>query len=81
MLADEAAHEALVGRRVQQHSGSSQPGSLVRVCIQRTPTPPSQGAFFPAKNRAFCQACRADVRKKGLTSGRLSMGWGSSRFV
>jgi len=81
MHADEAAHAAPVGQYVRQHSGSYQPGSLVSVCIQHTPTPPSQCVFFPAENRAFCQACRADVREKGLTSGRLTMGWGSSRFV
>jgi len=61
MLAGEAAQVAPVGRCVQQHSGSDQPGSLVGVCLQHSFTPPSHGVFFSAEARAFCQACRADA--------------------
>jgi len=80
MHADEAAHVAPVERCVQQHSGSYQPGSLLRVCMQHTPTPPSQCVFFPAENRAFCQACRADVRKKvGVSNSLIEIG--SNRLI
>jgi len=34
------------------YSGSCQPGSLVGVCLQHTPTAPSHGVFFPAEPRA-----------------------------
>jgi len=49
------------------------------VFVSNIPPPPLHNVIFSPQKTG--QACRADVREKGLTSGRLTMGWGSSRFV